>query len=64
MLQVTLYLTKKSARLTLKKGDEVVEDEVWTFETPAPTAELRDIAECVFHDSYDLMNYATHGSVQ
>lgn len=64
MFQVTLVVTKKSARLTLKRGDDVVEDEVWAFDTPAPSAEIRDIVECVFHDCYDLLNYSTHGSQQ
>lgn len=64
MFQVTLVVTKKSARLTLKRGDEVVEDEVWDFAVPAPSAEIRDIVECVFHDSYDLLNYSTHGPPQ
>lgn len=61
MLTVTLVLTPKSARLVLKKGQEVVEDEVWKFDEPAPKAELKDIAECVFHDSYDLLNHCCHG---
>jgi len=62
VLQVHLTLTPKSARLTWTKGDSVIEDEVWKFETPAPKSELRDIAECVFHDCYDLMNHSTHGA--
>jgi hypothetical protein len=62
MLQVVLTLTPKRARLLIKRGDEIVEDEVWAFDEPAPKAELRDIAECVFHDSYDLLNHCCHGS--
>jgi hypothetical protein len=64
MWSVSLILTTKSARLTLKRGDDVVEDEVWKFDEPAPKAEQRDIAECVFHDCYDLLNYSAHGSAQ
>ena len=64
MYSVTLTLTTKTARLTIKRGDDVVDDEVWKFNEPAPKAELRDIAECVFHDSYDLLNYSCHGAVQ
>jgi hypothetical protein len=62
MIEVTLVLSSQGAKLTLKKGDEVVESEQWKFdERPAP-AEMRDLAECVFHDCYDLMNHAAHGS--
>jgi hypothetical protein len=46
----------------LTVGSNVVEQETWKFDTPAPRRELRDIGECVFNDCYDLMNYATHGA--
>lgn len=61
MIQVSLTLTPKAARLVVKNGQETVEEEVWKFEEPAPKAELKDIAECVFHDSYDLLNHCCHG---
>lgn len=61
-LEVRLILTPKGARLVYTRGDVVVEEEVWTFPGPCPKSELRDIAECVFHDCYDLLNYSTHGA--
>jgi len=60
--EVRLLLTQKSATLVLTIGSNVVEQETWKFDTPAPRRELRDIGECVFNDCYDLMNYATHGA--
>lgn len=61
MHEVRLVLTPRSARLTIVRGEAVVDEEVWTQESPMPKSELRDLAECVFHDCYDLLNTATHG---
>jgi hypothetical protein len=63
MVEVRLLLTPKSATLVVVKGGkEVLDQEVWTFDSPAPHRELRDLADCVFHDCYDLINQAAHGS--
>lgn len=62
MHEVRLILTPKSARLTIVRGDTVVEDETWTSESPMPNSEIRDIAECVFHDCYELLNTSIHGA--
>jgi hypothetical protein len=64
MLELRLVLTPRSAKLTWTKGEAIVEEEVWTFSSPTPKSELRDIAECVFHDCYDLLNYSCHGTSQ
>lgn len=62
VVEVRLVLTPKSAALTIVRGSkDVIDHEVWKFEAPTPNRELRDLAECVFHDCYDLMNYVSHG---
>lgn len=62
--EVRLSLTQKSALLTFVVGDRIVDREEWVFPTLAPRREIRDIAECVFHDSYDLMNHSVHGAIE
>lgn len=61
LAEVRLIMTPKEARLVLKHGDGIVEDEVWTMPSPLSRTEAREFAGVVFSDAYDLMNAATHG---
>jgi hypothetical protein len=61
MTEVRLTLTPKSATLVVMSGAAVLQSEEWKFDRPAPKRELRDLAECVFHDCYDLLNHTAHG---
>jgi hypothetical protein len=62
MTEVRLVLTPRSATLVVTSGDVVLQAEEWKFDRPAPKRELRDVADCVFHDCYDLLNYVAHGT--
>jgi hypothetical protein len=42
--EVRLTVAKKQARLTLTNGDDVIEDELWKFDSPATSSEAADIA--------------------
>lgn len=59
--EVRLIIAKKEARLVLKNGDDVVEDELWKFDSPMSAAEARDLARILFDEGYDLMQFSVHG---
>lgn len=59
--EVRLIVASKEARLILKIGEELIEDELWTFERKISKTEAREVIEAAFHDAYDLMQYSTHG---
>lgn len=59
--EVRLIIAKKEARLVLKNGDTVVEDELWKFDTPMSASEASDLARILFDEGYDLMQYSVHG---
>jgi hypothetical protein len=59
--EVRLIIAKKEARLLLKVGDDIVEDEVWKFDSPMTNAEARDLAKILFDEGYDLMQFSVHG---
>lgn len=61
LAEVRLIMTPKEARLLLKHGDDVVEDEVWRMAAPLSKTEAKEFAGVVFSDAYDLMNTAAHG---
>lgn len=61
LAEVCLTIASREARLTYKSGEKVVEDEVWTFERPLSRTEAKQLAEAVFHEAFDLMQYAVHG---
>lgn len=61
LAEVKLVIAPKEARLTIRHGDDVVEDELWKFEGPMGRSEARELAEVAFHDTYDLVQYAVHG---
>lgn len=61
LARVELVIAPREARLTLLKGDEVVEDEVWSFGRQIGKSEAAEFARAVFDDAYDGMNYMVHG---
>lgn len=59
--EVRLIIAKREARLLLKNGDKVIEDELWKFDSPMTSDEASDLAQILFHEGYDLMQYSVHG---
>ena len=58
---VRLIVASKEARLILKIGETLIEDELWTFERKISKTEAREVIEAAFHDAYDLMQFSVHG---
>jgi len=61
LAEVRLIIASREARLVLKRGETIVEDEVWKFERPISKTEAKELAEAAFHDAFDLMQHAVHG---
>lgn len=61
LARVELVIAPKEARLTIRKGDDVVEDEVWKFGRQIGKTEAAEFARAVFDDAYDGMNFMVHG---
>lgn len=61
LAEVRLIIAPKEARLLLKHGDRIVEDEIWTFDGKVSTTEARELISVAFHECYDLLNTAVHG---
>ena len=61
LARVELVIAPKEARLTIRKGDDVVEDEVWKFGRQIGKTEAAEFARAVFDDAYDAMNFMVHG---
>jgi len=61
LAEVRLIIASREARLVIKRGEVLVEDEVWKFERPISKTEAKELAEAAFHDSFDLMQHAVHG---
>lgn len=61
LAEVRLVIAPKEARLTVRKGDDIIEDEVWSFGRSVGRTEALELAMAVFHDSYDGLQYFAHG---
>jgi hypothetical protein len=61
LAKVELVIAPKEARLTLFKGEVVVEDEVWSFGRQIGRSEAAEFARAIFDDAYDGMNFMVHG---
>jgi hypothetical protein len=61
LAEVRLVIAPLEARLTIRRGDEIVDDEIWSFGRKLGKAEAQEFAKAVFDDAYDAMNYAVHG---
>lgn len=54
-------LAPKEARLTVRRGDAVIEDELWKFPSALSQTEAKEMASTIFSDAYDMMNFIVHG---
>lgn len=61
LARVELIIAPEEARLTIRKGDDIVEDEVWKFGRKIGRSEAAEFARAVFDDAYDGMNFMVHG---
>jgi hypothetical protein len=61
LAKVELVIAPKEARLTLFKGEVVIEDEVWSFGRQIGRSEAAEFARAIFDDAYDGMNFMVHG---
>ncbi|NBT13417.1 MAG: hypothetical protein EBS56_07530 [Planctomycetia bacterium] len=59
--ELRLVIAPKEARLTLRRGDDVIEDEVWKFDRKLGNSEATEIARVAFDDAYDLLQFTAHG---
>ena len=59
--EVRLIVAAKEARLILKVGEQIVEDELWSFDSKISKTEAKQVVEAAFHDAYDLMQFSVHG---
>lgn len=59
--EVRLIVASTEARLILKIGETLIEDELWSLTTKMSKTEARQVLEAAFHDAYDLMQYSVHG---
>jgi hypothetical protein len=61
LARVELIIAPEEARLTIRKGDDIVEDEIWKFGRKIGRSEAAEFARAVFDDAYDGMNFMVHG---
>lgn len=59
--EVRLIVAAKEARLILKIGETLIEEELWSFDRKISKTEARQVLEAAFHDAYDLMQFSVHG---
>lgn len=59
--ELRLVIATKEARLTFRRGDDIVEDEVWKFDRQLGRAEAMEIVRVAFDDAYDLIQWTAHG---
>lgn len=59
--EVRLIVSAKEARLVLKIGETLIEEELWSFDRKISKTEARQVLEAAFHDAYDLMQFSVHG---
>lgn len=61
LAEIRLIVAPKEARLLLKHGDDIVEDEIWRFDGKVSRTEAKELISVAFHECYDLLNTAVHG---
>ena len=61
LADVRLVIAPREARLTIRQGDDIVDDETWTFPRQIGRSEAMEFARAVFDDAYDGINYMVHG---
>ena len=60
-MELRLVIVGREARLLLKVDGQEVEDEIWTMDRKITKNEAAEIANCVFQDAYEVMQYTAHG---
>jgi len=61
LARVELVISPLEAKLTIWRGDDVLEDETWSFGRQVGRSEAREFAKAVFDEAYDALNYMVHG---
>jgi hypothetical protein len=61
LAELRLVVAAKEARLLVRHGDDVVEDEVWKYSAPLAREEARALVTTAFDDLYDMMQHVVHG---
>lgn len=61
LADVRLIVTPTETRLTVKHGETLVEDEVWTHARRVSQTEAREVARGLFDQAYDIINYVVNG---
>jgi len=61
LADVRLIIGTSEARLVVHHGDDVVEDEAWRFGRRIGREEAKGMAEAIFSDAYDMLNFVAHG---
>jgi hypothetical protein len=62
LAEVKVVIASKEARIMLIRGDQVVEDEVWSFRPAIDKASATELARVMFDDMYDFVNLAANGA--
>lgn len=62
LAEVRLLVGQREARLIVKHGESLVEDELWTFSGAISQTESREVVKAVFDTAYDLLNLVTNGN--
>ena len=61
LAEVRLVVATKEARLVVRHGDDVVEDELWKFPAQMSRTEAKELAKTVFDSTYDMLNFLNNG---
>lgn len=61
LAEVRLLIAPREIRLLLRRGDDVVEDELWKPDRPVSLTEAKALAKAAFDTYFDLVNHAVHG---
>jgi len=61
LAEVRLVIAPREMRLTLKHGDDTIEDELWKAPRKITATEAKQAARAAFDDWYDFMNHCVHG---
>lgn len=60
LAEINFAITKNGATLVLRKGETVVDEELWSF-PDIGKSEATEAARILFDDAYDFLNTCVHG---
>lgn len=60
LAEINVAITKNGATLVIRKGEAVVDEEIWSFPSIGKT-EAAEAAGILFDDAYDFLNACVHG---